>query len=190
MKSRRNTLKRCFLGFGVALIVIQLISVFGISCADTGIWPGNKTLWPPIQSRGDSTLNIKEMLFAFVAGFDRFLSGFGDLIYHLRDERRALSAIQYASAYIREALGCSHGGSFGLVIYDFFVLLSYCTAGIVGAILLTIAKRIAAAPGMGSRNNVPPAGVVADTKNASAWVCTCGRENTTLFCEGCGKCKY
>ncbi len=62
------------------------------------------------------------------------------------DEWRTISSTQYASAFVRESLGCSDGGSFGLIVYDFFVLISYCSVGIIGVVLLILARKLGKTP--------------------------------------------
>lgn len=119
---------------GVILIIIQAVSYFGMSRMYVGLYPDALDM---IQSPyvPDSDLNVKKAMFAINAGFDRFMSGFGDLTYPL-DEYRVMTAEQITSVMIRESLNCRSGGSSGLAIYDTILTVSYYFTGIVGVALL------------------------------------------------------
>ena len=122
---------------GIVLILIQVINYCGVSRMYTGLFPDNEHMLYP-QYVSESEFNPKMILLAIESGLDRFASGFEDLTYP-QDEWRVNTSTQYASANIRESLGCSGGGGFGLFIYDAFILISYCWLGIIGFILLMVA---------------------------------------------------
>ena len=121
---------------GIFLIIIQIANYCGVSRMYTGLFPDNEhMLYPQYVSK--SEFNPKMIFLAIESGLDRFGSGFEDLTYP-KDKWRVSTSTQYASANIRESLGCSTGGGFGLFIYDTFVLISYCSLGIIGFVLLMI----------------------------------------------------
>ena len=133
-----NTTKAILLILGFALIFIQILGFIGMSKTDVGLYPSKESFSTPIfSSRSD--LNIKMVFFAVEAGTDRFASSLEDLT-NSEDKYRTSTSEQYASAYIREALGCSDGGSFGLIIYDAVLTISYCFVGILGFLLLFVDK--------------------------------------------------
>ena len=141
MEKEKNNSNLILVVIGIILILIQIINYCGVSRMYTGLFPDNEHMLYPNYSISESNLNIKEVFFAFEAGWDRFASGFEDLTFP-EDEWRVNTATQIASAYVRESLGCSDGGSFGLIVYDFFVLISYCTVGIIGVVLLILAGKM------------------------------------------------
>ncbi len=138
MKKNGNNISFTLAVIGIVLIAIQIINYFGVARVYTGLFPDNNSLLYPNYAIEKTNINIREILFAFQVGIDRFASGFVDLF--IKDIWRTNSSIQIASAYVRESLGCSDGGSFGLFIYDFLVVLSYCTVGIIGVVLLVLAR--------------------------------------------------
>ena len=119
---------------GIILIIGQLVSLIGLSCADVGLYPSSKNLMRPIYSQR-SALNMEQSLFAITAGGDRLNSGITDLVSS-NSEYPTPTSVQYASAAIRESLGCDNGGSVGLVIYDTILTISYFLVGIVGLLML------------------------------------------------------
>ncbi len=135
---KNNNTKIFLIIIGVILILIQIINYCGVSRMHTGLYPDNNDLLYPNYFIEKSGLNVKKVLFAFQAGFDRFATGFEDLTFP-EDEYRIINSTQYTSAFIRESLGCSSGGSIGLNVYDLFLLLSYCSFGIIGFVLLILA---------------------------------------------------
>lgn len=141
MNKEKTERKIILVVLGLLLILIQLINYCGVSRMRVGLLPDDELLSYPGYITNDGNLNIKMVFFAFEAGFDRFASGFEDLTFP-EDEWRVASATQYASAMFRESLGCSDGGSFGLIVYDFFVILSYCLVGIIGMVFLILAAKI------------------------------------------------
>lgn len=120
---------------GILLIIVQLLGFIGMSRMEVGLYPSSETLSRVEQSSEQSNLNIKMVLFAITAGTDRFVSSFDDLTFQ-KDEHRVTSVEQYASANLRESLGCSSGGSLGLVVYDTVLTISYYFIGILGVVLL------------------------------------------------------
>ena len=140
MKKQKNSANIVLIIIGVLLILVQIINYCGVSRMYTGLFPDNEHMLYP-YSIGESNLNIKKVFFAFEAGWDRFASGFEDLTYP-EDKWRVNTSTQIASAHVRESLGCSDGGSFGLFIFDFFVLVSYCSVGIIGGVLLILARKV------------------------------------------------
>lgn len=133
--------KRILAVTGIIFILIQVISFVGMSKMYVGLYPDMDDLLYPSYIRDDSGLNIKKALFAINVGIDRFQSGFEDLRYN-DDEYRVMTSTQMASAMIRESLNCSSGGSLGLTIYDIILTISYCSTGILGAILLIASNRV------------------------------------------------
>lgn len=126
---------------GVILIVIQLVSFVGMSRMYVGLYPdGDDLLYPTILDSGKS-LTAEKAQFAIEAGIDRFKSGFEDLTYS-EDEYRVMTAKQMTSAMIRESLDCSHGGSFGLTVYDTILTISFYFTGIVGVAILFVSLKI------------------------------------------------
>ena len=99
------------------------------------------------------------------------------------DEWRTISSIQYASAFIRESLGCSSGGSFGLIVYDFFVLLSYWLVGIIGIILLIIATKMKIVSSNENIEKTSTDEVLEDRENET----TFDYVKKIAFCRKCGE---
>ncbi len=126
---------------GALLIIVQLLGFIGMARMDVGLYPSRETLFYVGPPSRDSGLNIRMAFFAIKAGMDRFGSSFEDLTFPI-DEYRVSSATQYASAMIRESLGCSGSGSFGLYVYDAILTISYCSVGIIGVGLIWAAKII------------------------------------------------
>lgn len=145
MEKEKNNSNLILVVIGIILILVQIINYCGVSRMYTGLFPDNEHLLYPNYSIDESGLNVKKVFFAFEAGLDRFASGFEDLTFP-EDEWRTISSTQYTSAFVRESLGCSDGGSFGLIVYDFFVLISYCSVGIIGVVLLILARKVGKTP--------------------------------------------
>lgn len=124
---------------GIILIALQIVSFVGISKVYVGLYPDNDDLLYPTYHPNGSELNIKKVMFATTAGIDRFSTSFEDLLSN-PDEYRVMTATQMASAMVRESLGCSDGGSIGLVVYDTILTISYCAVGIAGIITLLISS--------------------------------------------------
>jgi len=124
---------------GIVYIIGQLVAFIGMSRMYVGLYPSSDNLMEPIYCE-ESGLNAGTLLFAVTAGIDRFDSSFKDLTFP-KDKYRVPTAEQYASAMIRESLGCSRDGSFGLVVYDIVLAISYSLLGIAGAILLFFGTR-------------------------------------------------
>lgn len=127
--------------FGVILIVVQIISFLGMSKMYVGLYPDGDDLLYHNYSTVDSGLSIRKALFAIEAGVDRFKSGFENLKYS-EDEYRIMTATQMTSAMIRESLDCSTGGSFGLIIYDTILTISFSFTGLLGIGLLIFSSKI------------------------------------------------
>ena len=127
--------KRLLNVIGVILVVLQLISYYGMSKTYVGLYPSDDCLYFSYVEESD--LTIGKALFAIRAGVDRFGSGFGDLT-HSDDIYRVPTDTQYASAMVRESLGRSSGGSGGLLVYDTILTISYCSSGILGIALMII----------------------------------------------------
>lgn len=141
MEKEKNIANLILVVIGIILILIQITNCCGVSRMYTGLFPDNEDLLYPYYSIDESGLTVKEVFFAFEAGSDRFISGFEDLTFP-ENEWRTITSTQCLSALIRESLGCSNGGSFGLIVYDFFVLISYCSVGIIGVVLLILARKV------------------------------------------------
>ena len=133
-----KTTKTILLILGFALIFVQILGFMGMSRVNVGLYPSAESL-SSTYSSSRSDLNIKKILFAVEAGTDRFASSLEDITFP-EDEYRVATAEQYTSAYVRESLGCSDGGSFGLMIYDTVLTISYCFVGILGLCLLLAGK--------------------------------------------------
>lgn len=127
--------KKVLIVLGVVLLIVQALSCFGMSRMYVGLYPDYDDLLYPVFSQERSNLNSNKILFAVEAGFDRFMSGFGDISFDV-SEYRDMSAKQITSAMIRESLGCSDGGSSDLKIYDTILALSYYFWGIIGGVFL------------------------------------------------------
>lgn len=123
---------------GIILIVIQIAAFIGMSRVYVKLFPAGSDLLRPSYSQRDSGLNVGKSMYAVVAGLDRFRSSFEDL-FSSKDNYRPMTSTQMTSAMIRESLGCSDGGGLGLLIYDALLIISYCTVGIAGVVILLIA---------------------------------------------------
>ena len=138
--------KRIVMILGVLLIIAQVVSYVGM-CRKSdygvplfvGLYPENDDLLYPGYS-AEKDLNFSMAIFAVQAGIDRFRSGFGDLTWP-EEEWRNTTSTQYASAHIRESLGCSRGGGVGLTVYDTILTISYCFVGIIGVVLVVVGKK-------------------------------------------------
>lgn len=126
--------KAILIVLSLVLIVVQVLGFIGMSRVRVGLYPDSESGLVHISS-SKSDLTIKMVLFAVEAGTDRFASSLEDLTFP-DGKYRGLTAEQYASAMIRESLGCSDGGSFGLIVYDTVLTISYCFVGILGFLLL------------------------------------------------------
>ena len=132
--------KKILIVIGILLIIFQLFAFIGMSRMKVGLYPSRATMPNISPSYSGSKLNIKMALFAIQAGGERFSTSFEDITFP-KDEYRMPSVDQYTSAYLREALGCSRGGSFGLIVYDTILTISYFFLGIVGAVLLFLGTK-------------------------------------------------
>lgn len=137
MKRFMQENKNILIVLGIFLIVVQILGFIGMSRMEVGLYPSSDTLLRVPQSSEQSKLNIKMVFFAIMAGADRFGSSFEDLTFP-ENEHRISSVDQYASAYLRESLGCSSGGSFGLIVYDTVLTISYYFIGILGVVLIIL----------------------------------------------------
>ena len=135
MKSFMRENKNILIGLGIFLIIVQLIGFIGMSRMEVGLYPSMDTSLHTSTSSERAELNVKMVFFAIKAGVDKFASSLEELAFQ-ESEHLILSPNQYASAYIREALGCSSGGSFGLIVYDTVLAISYSSIGIIGAVLI------------------------------------------------------
>lgn len=135
-----NSGKKTLIIIGVILLILQAVSFVGMSSMYVGLFPDGDDLIYPTNVR-KSDLDTQKAMFAVEAGFDRFLSGFGDLTYGT-DKYRVMTPTQITSAMIRESLNCSSGGSSGLTTYDLILATSYNTVGIIGIILLLASAMI------------------------------------------------
>lgn len=131
---------KIIVALGIILIIAQIVSCVGMSKMYVGLYPDNTDLLYPSYSHGDAKLSLGETAFAIQAGIDRFISGFGDLAFS-KDTYRNITATQYASAYIRESLGCSGDRSFGLTVYDAVLTISYYFVGILGVTLVVLSTK-------------------------------------------------
>lgn len=136
MKSNKNIL----IIIGVILIVLQVLSLFGLSNSDYGLYPDNSIfLSPGYSSDAESGLSFRMVLHAMSSGIERFTDSFGTLSDS--DEYTPPSSTQMTSAMIREGLGCNDGGGFGLIVYDTVATIFYLLAGIIGIILVIVGIR-------------------------------------------------
>ena len=141
MKNLNGTLK--IIGF--ILIALQLFSVICVSVADVGLYPDGSAL-DYVDEYKPTELNFQMVLYAATAGVDRLACSIEELFAVTDDpyahvENSGLTTSQIASARAREALGCSHGKSVGLVIYDIILTISYCAVGVLGVVLVLIPKK-------------------------------------------------
>lgn len=132
MKSGNHTITI----IAILLIIVQIVSFVGMSRMYVGLYPDGDNLIYSSYSR-NSRLNIKMILFAITAGLDRFKSSFTDLFFS-KYEYRVMTSEQMTSAMIRDSLGASANKSFGLIVYDTILTVTYCSVGIVGLSLLSI----------------------------------------------------
>lgn len=118
---------------GAVLIIIQLISILSVSCATAGLYPGHEHLKQDgyLYDYHPTDFKIEVAPIALSAGFERFVSSFGE-IFAINDDGKLLSETQHKSAVNRGAL--YHGS--GLYIYDLILTISYSIVGIVGLGLL------------------------------------------------------
>lgn len=134
--------KKVLIILGVILIVLQLASIYGVSRMYVGLFPDkNSDIFQSNSDEDRFSINVKAASFALEAGFDRFKSGFEDITFP-KDEYRDMSVTQRISARLREAYGCSDGGSIDLIIYDFLLIVSFSFVGLVGIALLIAAAII------------------------------------------------
>lgn len=112
---------------GVVLVIVQLVSVVSVVNADIGLFPSNDDYYQTSSFVEESNLNLKSAWYGVVAGSDRFLSSFKETY----DDR--VEDPQLVSCLIRESLGCSGDGSFGLIVYDIILFISYSFLGLLGA---------------------------------------------------------
>ena len=131
--------KRILIILGVVFIIIQIVAFVGMSKSYVGLYPDSDDCLYGFYYTKDSGLNFLKVLFAAEAGLDRFKESFEDLS---GEEDYILEATQRASAMCRESLGCSDGGSFGLVIYDAVLTISYCLSGIFGVFFLLVSDKL------------------------------------------------
>lgn len=129
--------KKALLVLGILLIVIQILSIIGVSRMRVGLYPDGYDLLYPSYSSERLELTPKMVSLAIEAGADRFKSSFEDLTYE-KDEYRIMSATQMLSAMVRDSLGGNKGGTFGLFIYDVILTVSYCFTGLLGVGLLAV----------------------------------------------------
>lgn len=128
------TKKSLLIILGIILILVQIVNWGGMNKMYVGLYPDNDDLLYPNYTE-ESDLNIQKVLFAIRAGIDRFSTGFEDYSYGEYDYR-VMTSTQIASAMVRESLGCSDGGSFGLFVYDTILTISYSLTGLLGIGLL------------------------------------------------------
>lgn len=126
---------RVLIVIGVLLILIQIVSIIGMSNVRVGLYPANDDLLYPHYSSGEMKLNDKILTFAIEAGSDRFRSSFGDFAYDKYDynDYRVMTPTQIASAMIRESLNEPD-----LIIYDVLLTISFSFVGISGIVFLII----------------------------------------------------
>lgn len=138
MRNHKNTL----IVIGIILVIVQIVGFIGMSRMYVGLYPTAKMVSSYYRpSKNNSNLTIAKMFFAIQAGLDRFESSFEDLTFP-EDEYRSVTVTQMVSSEIREDLGCSKGGSFGLFIYDTILTIAYCFMGILGVVMFVLAKLV------------------------------------------------
>ena len=134
--------RRSFFILGTILIVVQLLSLIGMLRMDVGLYPDDTDVlsFPYMSLLGSGGLTIRKLLFAVSAGLDRFCTGFQDLFFD-RYEYRVMTSTQITSAMIRYSLRWELS-SFGLILYDIILTISYFLPGIAGIISICIAPKI------------------------------------------------
>ena len=124
---------------GLILIIVQLLSIIGLSRSHIDLYLDNNDLWYPNYSSIEPGLSVPKIVSAVEAGIDRLDTSFEDLL-RKSGEYRTMTAAEITTARVRESLNCSDGGSFGLIVYDIVLTFSYCSIGIVGIILVLLSS--------------------------------------------------
>lgn len=134
--------KKLLYFFATMLIAAQAISLIGMLRMDVGLYPDDTDVFsfPYVSLLGSGGLTLRKLLFAVSAGLDRFYTGFQDLFFD-RYEYRVMTSTQITSAMIRYSLRWELS-SFGLILYDIILTISYFLPGIVGVVSMCIAPKI------------------------------------------------
>lgn len=120
---------------GWILLLLQVVSWFGLSSANMKLWNDADDTFQYIPS-SSSNLNFAEWCFAFEIGNEKFTSSFTNMFTN-EDEYISLTSNEYASIYIRESLGArDENYNFSLFLFDFNLLIGYMFYGILGLLLL------------------------------------------------------
>lgn len=121
--------------FGWILVVLQVVSWFGLSSANMKLWNDADDTYQYISS-SSSSLNFAEWCCAFEIGNEKFINSF-DNMFAKEDEYIPLTSNEFLSIYIRESLGArDENFSFSLLLFDFNILIGYMFYGILGLFLL------------------------------------------------------
>lgn len=120
---------------GWILVLLQVVSWFGLSSANMKLWNDADDTYQYISS-SSSDLNFAEWCFAFEIGNEKFTSSFTNM-FAIEDEYIPLTPNEYASIYIRESLGArDENYSFSLFLFDFNIFIGYMFYGVLGLLLL------------------------------------------------------
>ena len=120
---------------GWILVILQVVSLFGLSSANMKLWNNANDTYQYISS-SSSNLNFAKWCYAFEIGNEKFTNSF-DNMFAKEDEYISLTANEFASIYIRESLSARDKKySFSLFLFDFNILIGYLFYGILGLLLL------------------------------------------------------
>ena len=139
-------LKTFVMILGVVMILIQALAFIGMNRMYVGLYPEMEDVWNSNYFYSDSVPVEKKLLFAFTAGFERFMTSFSDLTFDIENEYRNTSPTQYMSTHFRYSLRYNDPVipmPFNyLGLYDAILTFSYCIVGITGFALLIISPKI------------------------------------------------
>ena len=120
---------------GWILVILQVVSLFGLDSSNMKLWNDGNDKYPPIYS-SRSSLNFVEWCCAFEIGNEKFTNSF-DHMFAKEGEYIPLTAHEILSIHIRESLGAGDENfSFSLLLFDFNILIGYMFYGILGLLLL------------------------------------------------------
>lgn len=128
------------IAIGWLLVILQVFSWIGMRSPESKLW--NDDVLDTYQSSAStSKLNFKQWCFAFRVGNEKYLNSFSNIFID-KYEYIPLTATEYASVYIREALGSGNDqANLSLSIFDFNILIGYLFYGLVGLFLLIFGYR-------------------------------------------------
>lgn len=123
---------------GIILIFVQAIAFLGMSRVPVGLYPDMSDVWSPNYFYRDSVPVERKLLFAFNAGFERFITSFSDLTFDIQNDIRNTTPTQYTSTFFRYSLRYDYFAD----VYDAILTFSYCITGITGLFLIIISPKI------------------------------------------------